>query len=128
MTFIPRLHRLRKVLAAIETEPNADDIEVLAQMSDGEFQQTRNRHLARRAARSKTDSIGAMLLLSLVGVPYCLVRSVANWDPVWAGASLFWSVTGGSSYWYLAHIGRYWREHHAIRAEELRRFGASTFG
>ena len=67
-------------------------------------------------------------IMALIGAPASLIAALLNRDPVWLISTGFWLVVGALLYVYLAGAARYWREHDAMRSEEYRRRGRTSFG
>jgi len=118
----------RKVFSMIEHESINGEFDNLLLLDDAEFQKVRTRHLNRRATAAEPTNAGVCFILSLVSAPGCLVAWLFNNEPGYFFGALFWSAVGMALYIYLAHSAKYWREHRAILTEEVRRFGATSFG
>jgi hypothetical protein len=122
------MNLLHKAAAAIEHEPIEDEFKNLELLNDTEFQRARAVHLASRRMPSHSDNAGVTFVLALIGVPVCLVLGLVNRDSAYVACAVFWLVVGIALFIYLALAARYWREHYAIIAEELRRYGRASFG
>lgn len=94
------MNTFRRAVAWIGHEPIEGELEFLKTLNDIESQAMRKRHLERRPMD----------------------------DHVLLATSAFWWIAGLGLFSYLATAARYWRKHNAIRAEEARRYGRSTFG
>ncbi len=66
--------------------------------------------------------------MAMIGVPASLVAGLVMRDPAWLISAGFWLIVGALLFAYLSGAAQYWREHQAIRAEEYRRHGRTSFG
>lgn len=119
---------VRKFFSLIGHEPIDGEFNNFQFLEDAAFQQRRSIHLDRRPPAAEPINAGICFLLSLAGAPYCFVAWLVNNDAGYLFGATFWSVAGIALYIYLAYAAKYWREHQAIRIEEMRRFGRTSFG
>lgn len=119
---------VRKLFLLIGHEPIDGEFNNFQYLEEAVFQQRRSAHLSCRPPSAEPTAAGICFLLSLAGAPYCFVAGLFNNDASYFFGAAFWSVVGIALYIYLAYAARYWREHQAIRTEEIRRFGCTSFG
>lgn len=123
-----RMRLLRRVDAMIDHTPIEGEFLRLKLIDDVEFQSARARHLARRPMPKRADNAGVFFVVGLLGFPVQLISGLIKDDSVLMASAIFWLIVGLVSFSYLAVAAKFWREHHAIRSEELRRYGHTTFG
>lgn len=119
---------VHQVVALIDHKPIEGEFDSIKLLDDIEFQRVRASHLARRPMPAQLDNTGVTFLLALIGAPGYFVAGLFSNDVAYFFGAAFWATVGIATYTYLAHAAKYWREHSAIRAEEVRRFGRSSFG
>jgi hypothetical protein len=117
-----------KLFSLIGHEPIDGEFNSLQMLEDAAFQHRRSIHLSRRPTAAEPTTAGICFLVSLIGAPYCFVAGLLDNDAVYFFGAAFWSFLGVALYLYLAYAAKYWREHQAIRMEEVRRFGHTSFG
>lgn len=127
-TLFRRYLTLSPLLSRIEHEPFQLECEELALLDDEGFEGTKAKHLARRTPPASNDNLGVTFVLALVAAPTCLVAGVFTGDIRYLWSTALWIVIGVPIYIYLACVAKYWRWHTAIRREEKRRFGRTSFG
>ncbi|WP_457354381.1 hypothetical protein [Roseateles sp. P5_D6] len=123
------MNGLKAAAARLGTMPIEGEFRHLQLLSDAEFERAAARHLQRRRRPANADGAGVALVISLAGVPICLVSALFNGgDRASLFGATFWLVVGVALYWYLSDAAKYWRQHQAIRGEEFRRWGTTSFG
>lgn len=119
---------LRHVLARLEHEEIKGEFDELMLLDDESFARVRAEHLARRQPPARSDNLGVALLLAVMGAPWSLLAGLFTGEVAYYFGAAFWSILAVALYTHLARAAKYWREHNAIRSEEVRRFGHASFG
>ena len=119
---------LKQMFSRLNPDHQQGEFDHLKDMDDLGFQTFRAKHLARKPRPYNSENIGIFFLLSLTGAPASLVLVLFTLNPIWFVGVCAWLGIGVVTYFYLAAAAKYWREHYAIIHEEIRRYGANTFG
>lgn len=119
---------LRQANHLLGHKPSDRELAGLHALDEIQFDAVRAKHLAKQPRPESPDGAGIPFILSLIGAPTCLLLSFFESEPQLLWASIFLLAIGLMLFMYLSSCARYWREHRAIRIEEVRRYGRTSFG
>ncbi|MFN7855848.1 MAG: hypothetical protein ACK5OA_04610 [Acidovorax sp.] len=119
---------LRATFARLEHEEIKGEFDGLALLDDQSFAKAKVQHFARRQMPARSDNLGVTLLLAIIGAPGSLIAGMFTDDVAYYFGAAFWSIVAVALYTYMVRAAKYWRQHNAIRSEEVRRFGQASFG
>jgi hypothetical protein len=119
---------LRMLVARLEHKEIEGEFDSLKRLDNEALERAKERHFARRQPPAENDNLCITLLVAVIGAPGSLLGGLFTGEVAYYFGAAVWSVVVVPLYVYLAHTAKYWREHNAIRGEEIRRYGHASFG
>jgi cytochrome c biogenesis protein CcdA len=117
-------------LLGLSEEPTTVQVAAIKSLGDVELENAKRAHFAKPQVKhpGSMENVGVLFVFALLGAPYALVAAALTADRSWLISVAVLLALGVAAWMPLRRSVLYWREHRAIQQEEMRRFGAVTFG